>query len=531
MVTYCKNQTQADAEIDEWLKSAPGKSLPNEYGNQCTAAMQWYSNALFGRPYPETLRYGNAIDHIDKANPKYFEIIWNDPKRADLLPRRGDVTCYTGAAPLWDGRYYGHTGAVSIPTPAGQVQVQQDGAASPSKVFPDGNRYSIKPVHTDRFGYMGDARVGNIRGWLRPRWSKVVYSGADRRGFGAKGPVPGVSPSPARTVRHGIDVSAYQPPNINQLVAADFVIVKVTEGIGWTSDRWVQQLREAKAKGRKIGVYHFAHPEANGSDGEADYFVKAVKAAGMATSDLSWWLDWEVEGTFHYTRWAEDFMGRVDKLTGHTCGLYTHTVGLTSGAWSAKAKGRPVWRAYPCLKGTAYATSFNMPDLPAGWSRHVLDQYSFHGRLPGYGADLDLNVYYGGLPEWAPALSAAATVVAVSDDLIERIFNVKRGSKEYQQACEDIAFAVWSYRNSKVEKKDDAYAVLRRTPVRVLTQQVKRLGGPKGTSTLAGPIAYDKANWDDLRASHAAIKAQLAELSNAVTALTPDATDSEEDAK
>ena len=100
-------------------------------------------------------------------------------------------------------------------------------------------------------------------------------------------------------------------------------------------------------------------------------------------------------------------MARLDRLTGKTTVLYANTAGLTGGKWSQRDMDRPVWRAFPILKGTGYATSFNLPPLPGAWTRLVMDQYSFHGRLPGYGGDLDLNVYYGGLPQWGAVGSAS----------------------------------------------------------------------------------------------------------------------------
>lgn len=184
MVTYCKNEAQANAEMAEWLKTAVGKSMPNQFGNQCTAAMQWYSVALFGRPWVETLRMGNAIDHIDNANTAYFTKIWNNPNDPNLLPRAGDIAVYRGAAPLWDGRYYGHTGSVDSFNASTQTLVQQDGAAPPTRRFPDGYNYSVKPAHKSTFLYIGDPSVGDVRGWLRPKWQKVVYTGADTRGYG-----------------------------------------------------------------------------------------------------------------------------------------------------------------------------------------------------------------------------------------------------------------------------------------------------------------------------------------------------------
>lgn len=203
---------------------------------------------------------------------------------------------------------------------------------------------------------------------------------------------------------NGIDVSAYQPHDIASKVSADFVIVKVTEGIGWESKIWRAQLADARKRKRKVGVYHYCRPQ-NDPVAEANYFYDTAKSAD--SPDLVWVADWEEPAYYANTAWASRFMARLDQLTGKTTVLYANTAGLIGGTWSSKDRDRPVWRAFPVLKGTGYATSFDLPPLPSGWTRLVMDQYSFHGRLAGYGADLDLNVYYGGLTPWGAVGSAS----------------------------------------------------------------------------------------------------------------------------
>lgn len=184
MATYCRSKEQADAEILEWIATSEGKPFPNNWGNQCTAYIQSSVTAILGRPWTETLGYGNAIEHMDNASTKYFDKVWNDPKNADLLPQVGYIAVYRGAAPLWDGRYYGHTFIVRARDKTRQHALQQDGATPPTRVFPDGYSYSVRPAHRASFFYVGDPSVGDVRGWLRFKWKKVVYTGADKRGYG-----------------------------------------------------------------------------------------------------------------------------------------------------------------------------------------------------------------------------------------------------------------------------------------------------------------------------------------------------------
>lgn len=64
------------------------------------------------------------------------------------------------------------------------VVQQLDGAAPPTRVFSDGYSYSVKPAHVATHPYFGPGTVGAVRGWIRPKWQKVAYSGADKRGYG-----------------------------------------------------------------------------------------------------------------------------------------------------------------------------------------------------------------------------------------------------------------------------------------------------------------------------------------------------------
>ena len=78
------------------------------------------------------------------------------------------------------------------------VVQQLDGAAPPTRVFSDGYSYSVKPVHVATHPYFGPGTVGAVRGWIRPKWQKVVYSGADKRGYGNGVVKEGAKKAPAK---------------------------------------------------------------------------------------------------------------------------------------------------------------------------------------------------------------------------------------------------------------------------------------------------------------------------------------------
>ena len=73
----------------------------------------------------------------------------------------------------------------------------------------------------------------------------------------------------------GLDISKWQGADFNVDAAADFVICKATEGTGYVDPLCDKFYQQAKAKGKLLGVYHFARPDLGTTgEAEADFFVK-----------------------------------------------------------------------------------------------------------------------------------------------------------------------------------------------------------------------------------------------------------------
>lgn len=276
--------------------------------------------------------------------------------------------------------------------------------------------------------------------------------------------------------RNGIDVSVWQPANTPSLVAADFVIVKATEGTGYVNPHMDAQIKAARAKGKLVGLYHFATAKA-GSDAEAAFFLRhAKKYLDQGAVAV---LDWEPLGLSHYTQWAEDWMRRVDHDTGKVTVIYMNLSVSALKSWTRFAKAHPLWLAYygNDQRFNGYATSFSPPKTP-GWTL-ALWQYTQHGRLPGYGGDLDLNRYFGGIAAWDKPTGAATKNVArvsigpgANPELEEIVAWYKNGRRDYEgwmrrvsrEALEDmkekIQVWIWGYKNPKVNGTADAYRLL-----------------------------------------------------------------------
>jgi GH25 family lysozyme M1 (1,4-beta-N-acetylmuramidase) len=212
-------------------------------------------------------------------------------------------------------------------------------------------------------------------------------------------PVPPVEP-PAELGPHlnGIDVAQYQESASLNLIAADFYIIKATEGgADWTDSALESNVAEARLSGKPIGFYHYARPlftEDNTAIEEARSFLKAI-APYLQRGDFCV-LDWEAENQ-HRTDWALEWLRIVQKATGGTPLLYINTKTLNdhAEAWGPVEAEFPLWLA---SYGTNEPGGYNprKPAFPVEWAAGFLMwQYTSRGRLEHYSGDLDLNVFYG----------------------------------------------------------------------------------------------------------------------------------------
>lgn len=526
MVTYCKNQAQADAEVAEWLATIPGISKPNDWGNQCTALVQAVVTTLTGRSFADSLGYGNAIDHIDNASPEYFVKVWNDPQNPNLLPRVGDIAVYKGAAPLWDGRYYGHTGVVAAFNAANQTLMQQDGAAPPLVKHADGYYYSAKPAHTGTFAYVGDPFVGDVRGWLRLKFSRVVYTGADKRGYGVVQQVtnPGTTTGPAQgaaivankwlpgAVRqeqaHAVTLDKSLPRRATMHITSDVDPGKVQptiEGVGayLVREAYCPHVIWDPFTGRMIQYY----PATVGSralrawneDGEKHVQVEILFSRGALRQGRQYWelADTPLVGFEKLIQWL-DSLGIPRQWP----------MGTPPPLGTPGTRSLSVWNS-----GSGYYGHSQVPD----------NDHTDPGKFPA----LDKVPY------------AANATVGNANDVLEEL--VSMTPKQLDDALNGWAarnrgkagtlpWAVFNNRDRGINMEKTLADVLGRVKgmaASVLTSPVKRKGiGAGETVRLADVVAYDKDNnVQDRRGTEQVLVAQKAttaamqELTAAVQAL------------
>ena len=88
----------------------------------------------------------------------------------------------------------------------------------------------------------------------------------------------------------GIDISAYQSNLDFSKVDADIIIIKATEGLTYTNPLLKTQYEKSKAKGCKVGFYHFLR--SNNPLDEAKHFLKAIEEL---QSDCKYIIDIETD--------------------------------------------------------------------------------------------------------------------------------------------------------------------------------------------------------------------------------------------
>lgn len=196
---------------------------------------------------------------------------------------------------------------------------------------------------------------------------------------------------------NGIDISAWQRGIDTAAIPADFVIVKATEGLDYVNGDCDRAYQQAKAAGKKLGVYHFADGNSSGT-AEADYFVDNI-AGYIGEAVLV--LDWETHAVTRGPGYAKEFLDRVQARTGIKPMIYMSGSVVNEWDWSAVvARDYGLWVAY-------YSTDScdgYWPDAPmypiSDWSGAAMLQYTSGGYLPGWSDRLDLNVFYGDHAAW-----------------------------------------------------------------------------------------------------------------------------------
>lgn len=191
---------------------------------------------------------------------------------------------------------------------------------------------------------------------------------------------------------NGIDISNWQKGIDLAAVPCDFVIAKATQGTGYTSPDCVRQVEQAMSLGKKVGVYHYIGGQ--GAVAEMDFFIDSIKNwAGKVIIVLDW--EQGENGAWGNLGYLEQCIARVKERTGVPPVVYA----------SASVFPWDLCKKHNCGSWVAQyadnnATGYQDSPWNEGKYGCMMRQYSSHGRLPGYGGNLDLDKFYGDASAW-----------------------------------------------------------------------------------------------------------------------------------
>ncbi|BDZ31214.1 GH25 family lysozyme [Lactiplantibacillus brownii] len=214
---------------------------------------------------------------------------------------------------------------------------------------------------------------------------------------------------------NGIDLASFQSGLDVTAVTGDFAIVKATEGTGYTNPCFSGHAKQTMASGKKLGIYHFIRNDVDIKQ-QADYFLAAAKDyIGRAVLVL------DFENTTGSTiqnqagvGLAKQWLDYVYQQTGARPMLYTGISCENTLDWSSVvAGGYALWIAQ--YNNYNQVAGYQPRDLYGSlkhWKSAAMFQYTSSGRLSGWGANLDLDVFYGDGAAWDSYAKASKTPTA-----------------------------------------------------------------------------------------------------------------------
>ena len=195
---------------------------------------------------------------------------------------------------------------------------------------------------------------------------------------------------------NGIDISKWQKGIDLSKVPCDFVIVKATQGVSYTSPEFKNQISQALSLGKLVGVYHYAG--GGGAIAEAEYFLSVVKDyIGKAILVLDW--EGEQNPNFANSEYAKAWLEYVRQKTDVIPFIYMSKSVCRQYQWDPTY---PLWCAqYKNQQPISYQENPWTDTKGFGaWNDCVILQYSSKGRLDGYNHNLDLDKAYINEAQW-----------------------------------------------------------------------------------------------------------------------------------
>lgn len=206
----------------------------------------------------------------------------------------------------------------------------------------------------------------------------------------------------------GVDVSNWQGCIDAQTAhanGANFAIVKTTEGTNFVDPYADCSVQRSLQSGMRVGVYHFARPEHNSASSEANAFINATR--GYVGKGIIPVLDWEA-GQRWNSAWAKIWLDTVASAWGTKPMIYMSAATLREANWNAVAGADyGLWLAgYPSSGPDGLRDPGKPPYDISPWKVVALWQYTSTASVPGVGARVDADFFYGDSTTWAAYASS-----------------------------------------------------------------------------------------------------------------------------
>jgi len=193
----------------------------------------------------------------------------------------------------------------------------------------------------------------------------------------------------------GNDISHYQTVNWTTYKNnTNFVIIKATEGNGYTDTSFASFRTNARANNIPLGYYHFARPDlGNTPQQEADYFCNLIDSSGGIQVGEIVCLDYEVSYG-DPVNWCKEWMDIVKAHYGGriTPFIYLNQSHTTGYNWTSVVNaGYLLWLA-------SYTGNPNINTGNTGaWSSMTMQQWTSSQSVPGLSGGVDGDVFFGSL--------------------------------------------------------------------------------------------------------------------------------------
>lgn len=273
------------------------------------------------------------------------------------------------------------------------------------------------------------------------------------------------------TTLKGCDISEHQGRvNLKALKRdLDFVIARSSWGMQTKDKQFDRNQRGLRNNSIPRWFYHYAYPNHNRPDAEADHFVATV---GTLQQGESLVLDMEEAGN-HIVNWSMKFLQRVENKTGVKPLIYMNSNFLNTYDWTPVVNnGNGLW-----LANFGRNTGRPGKEPKSGqWEFYAIWQYTSKGKAAGI-SPLDLNIFYGDVKAFKSygkdkkQPNQVQELTRLAEDRLEQIRklgeNLAKAKQDGRQALKDQKKQLTAEYEDEILKKDEA--------INKLTEEITRL--------------------------------------------------------